>query len=105
MVSLKGWLGSTGGPKLPRLTEAQKKLVLETVHTVFHHVEDPSVDILRHGILDWIDYVFAMYPADSSCYTCDYNMSGACAANEYKEIPASFRPLGCDAWKDQGAPF
>jgi hypothetical protein len=47
----------------------------------------------------------AASPTDRSCWTCDYFHSGKCANNGRAEIPLPFRERGCEAHKEEGAPF
>lgn len=54
------------------------------------------------------------YPTDRSCYTCDFYSVGetidgvqdaACRHHQHADIPVGFRERGCDAHKEEGAPF
>lgn len=62
---------------------------------------DPVAALINRVASD----AFDQYPTDSSCFTCDYYFDGVCANNEHAEIPKAFAEEGCDAWKDEGAPF
>ncbi len=90
-----------------RLTQGQKDLALRTVEAAFSRLGsgDPfAVEALRHALVI-TKLALGAYPTDRSCYSCDYEMLCYCSNNEHKLIPLPFRSAGCDAWKDEGAPF
>lgn len=108
MMSCQGFL--TPGPdRRPRMTKKHKVAVFKAVQAAIDHMIDKRQNSVIetnaiHFAIDIMTEALEYYPADRSCFTCDWFHGRQCV-HWNDTVPDSAIEAGCDKHKEQGAPF
>ena len=108
MNSCKGFL-KLDKNRRPRLTAKHKAAIFTALAAARDFTIDSGTinEVQRHGLIFaelFVSSLFADYPTDRSCHTCDH-FHGTTCKHYSQEVPEDAAESGCDHHREHGVCF